>query len=123
MRALCRGQTLAGDRERFVPADRMPFGTDAPQRRAQPIRIGFQIEDRVALRADVAAAERIFGVAANRAERAVFVTQFQAADRFAQRTGAVVRGAGQGVLPMVCRTSANLVSRYFFLERTYNTRL
>ena len=68
---------------------------DAPQRAAQPVRIGVHVEERIALGADVAAAEGIGRVAADGDDRLAFVLDLEAADRLAQGAGAEARAAHQ----------------------------
>jgi hypothetical protein len=95
MRGAHRGQALRREREGLVPGDLPPLASVATQRPAQAIGIGFQVEDGVALRADVAAAEGVVGVAADRHHRLALELQLQPADRLAQRTGAEARMAHQ----------------------------
>jgi hypothetical protein len=89
-------QAFAGQGERFIPANFRPFITCAPHRPVQAVRIAFQIEDGIAFRADVSAAERIGGIAADGDQLFVLVLQLESADGFAQRTGAVSGMAGHG---------------------------
>ena len=49
-----RLQAIGDEVERVVPRDRRPAGRGAPQRRLQPVGIGVQVDQRVALGADVA---------------------------------------------------------------------
>jgi hypothetical protein len=55
----------------------------------KPVRVGFQVEDRIALRTDVALTERIGRIAADGDELMVLVLELEATDGFAQGTGAV----------------------------------
>ena len=93
MGLLDRGQARTRQRERVVPADGAPTRTLAQHRHVQPVRVGFQIEDRIALRANMPLAEGIGGIAANRGQCAVLELQLQPADRLAQITRAIGSGA------------------------------
>ena len=98
MRLLDRGELGARQREGLVPADRAPCRAFPQHRHVQAIRVGLQVEDRVAFRADMPLAERVGGIAADRRQRAVLELQFQAADRLAQVACAMGSGA-HGMAP------------------------
>ncbi len=88
VRLLHGRQSLAGERESLIPTNRLPLVADPSHRLPQAIRIGLEVQDGVALGADMATAERIGGVAANGHQIALVVLQVQAADGFAQGAGA-----------------------------------
>ena len=111
MLALDRCKPLSRKREGLVPADLLPVAAVPPQRHPQPVGVGFQVEDRVALRTDVAAAEGIGIVAANRTQATAIEAELQAADRFAQRASAKTRFLGRHVDPPVLRLYAVVMAR------------
>ncbi len=82
-----RGAQLVGDEiERFGPAELVPRVAVAAHRALQSIRIVMQIRERGALRADVAAAERIGVVAAHRSDALAVDLDREPAGCLAQRT-------------------------------------
>jgi len=86
-----RRDAFRGKGERLVPADRAPVRPVAPHRRAQPVRVGLDILQRHCLRADMAAAERIGRIALDRDDAIILDLDRQAADRFAQIAGTIMR--------------------------------
>ena len=84
---LQRSQARARQCEGVVPADRQPARALAAHRRVQPVGIGLQVEDGIALGADVAATEGIVRVAADRDRAVALQLQLEAADGLAQVAG------------------------------------
>ena len=78
--------------QRGVPRDRLPFAVDALHRRSQAVGIGFEVGERRCLGADMAAAERIVGIALDAEHVAALGGDDDAAIGFAQVAGAQVGG-------------------------------
>ena len=83
------GQPVVHGRERLVPADRLPPVAPAQSRLADPVGVGIQMAEARALRAQVAAAERVVAVAAHAGDLVAVHGQLQPACRLAQRAGGV----------------------------------
>src|SRR5262249_29489681 len=77
--------------ERFLPADLLEAGRGAAQGAAQPVPVLVHVLEGHGLRADVAAAEGILGVAADRADASLGHFDRDAAHRFAQVAGTEMR--------------------------------
>ena len=89
MLALDRGEAGRDEIEGFIPADRLPLIAVTPHRSAQPIGIVVDVDERDGLRAHVAAAERVRGIAANAHDLRPSRADLDAAERLAQVAGAV----------------------------------
>jgi hypothetical protein len=88
MLLLQRSQSLTRQGEGFFPFDFVPLVTAPLHRTLQAVGVGFQIEDGIALRADVTTTEGIVAITAYANERVALVLEFETADGFAQRTRA-----------------------------------
>ena len=103
MLTLHGSQALASQRKGRIPADFFPIAAMPAQRMFQPVGIGLQIQNGVALGTDVAMAERIGIVAANGHQTPRIELELQAADRFAKRTGAETGFTGHTQLLLTMR--------------------
>ena len=96
-----------------VPADWQPVIADPLDGGAQPVGIIFQIGERLGFGADMAARQRIFGIALDREDIAPLGGDDDAAIGFAQMAGAVVAGqhgsCPQGVAHKPRRISGAMV--------------
>ncbi|MCW2813962.1 MAG: hypothetical protein JWN84_1417 [Nocardioides sp.] len=96
-----RGQPVGDQVERLVPAHLDPGvavrALHAPHGAAQPVGVGVHVGERDALGTDVAARQRVGGVAPDAGHLAVLEGQLQAADGLAQVAHAVARaGEAEG---------------------------
>ena len=102
MRTLHRGQPRARLRKGRLPGNLFP-GISAPaQGAAQAVRVVFQVQNGIALGANMTTAERVRGVASNSLEFAAGVAKFQPANGLAERAGTETTGfrqSGHGGLP------------------------
>ena len=95
------GQPAGGAVEGFVPGGFAPTGAGSDERLADAVGVMMQIGEGRRLRADVAAAEGIVGVAADGADAWAVDVDQQAAHRLAERTG----GGARTLLPAHVRTA------------------
>ena len=83
-------QAFRGFFEGFVPADRLPAARRAPDGLAEPVRVLVDVLDRHGLRAEVAPAERVGLVAANREDRRAPHPDGDPAQGLAQVAGSIM---------------------------------
>jgi hypothetical protein len=88
------GEALGGQVERLVPADLREAVADLLERVAQPVGVVLQLGEGHALRADVAAAERILLVAADLEHPLAVVLDLEPAERLAEHALGVVGARG-----------------------------
>ena len=86
-------EALFDERQRFLPARLDQLALAADQRSLQPVRVGVELTDARALRADEAAAEDVVGVAADLDDLVALQLHLETARRFAKRTGTDVGDA------------------------------
>ncbi len=71
-------------REGFVPRDLAPGVAGAHQRAAEPVRVGFELLDGCALRAEVALTEHVLTITAHERDLVVLEVELQPAGRFTE---------------------------------------
>ncbi|MNS45207.1 hypothetical protein D3C72_776690 [compost metagenome] len=106
MGLLDRPQPVGSQGKGLVPADGMPVLAHPLVRLAQAVGVVLDVLQGHGLWADMAAAERVLGVALDRTDQrppVVVMAHFdvQPTDRFAQVTGTVMQGLGHGRLCLV----------------------
>ncbi|MCY1359028.1 hypothetical protein D9M69_455820 [compost metagenome] len=110
------GKLLGDQGEGLVPADRLPAVADPAHRLAQAVGVALDVLQGHRLRADVAAAEAVLGIALDRQDALAAVVQAfgfegQAADGLAQVARTVMEGLGHGLASHYCRSRRPVGSR------------
>ncbi|MCY1430970.1 hypothetical protein D9M71_469300 [compost metagenome] len=105
-------ELLRGQREGFVPANRLPAVACPLVRRAQPVRVVLDVLQGHGFGADVAAAEAVQGITLDRIDawlctRLLSDFNGQATDGFTQVTGTVMQGLVHGHLLRVSGNPPN----------------